>query len=87
LGDQVAGRVIAVRGWRVGGFDDPQAPAILGAERQNSIATVDSGATSEGVEMKIVLIGGTGLIGSKLVATLNAEGHDTVAASLCSLIG
>src|SRR5262250_2263763 len=31
--------------------------------------------------MKIVVIGGTGLIGSKLVATLRAEGHDVVAAS------
>ena len=31
--------------------------------------------------MKIVVIGGTGLIGSKLVATLRAQGHDVVAAS------
>ena len=31
--------------------------------------------------MKIVVIGGTGLIGSKLVATLGAQGHDVVAAS------
>lgn len=32
--------------------------------------------------MKLVIIGGTGLIGSKLVARLNEEGHDAVAASL-----
>ena len=31
--------------------------------------------------MKIVIIGGTGLIGSKLVAILRARGHDAVAAS------
>jgi uncharacterized protein YbjT (DUF2867 family) len=31
--------------------------------------------------MKIVVIGGTGLIGSKLVAKLEEEGHDAVAAS------
>ncbi|MDQ0374812.1 SDR family oxidoreductase [Cellulomonas humilata] len=31
--------------------------------------------------MKIVVIGGTGLIGSKLVALLAADGHDAVAAS------
>jgi uncharacterized protein YbjT (DUF2867 family) len=31
--------------------------------------------------MKIVVIGGTGLIGSNVVANLHAEGHDAVAAS------
>lgn len=31
--------------------------------------------------MKIVVIGGTGLIGSKLVATLRAKGHEVLAAS------
>jgi uncharacterized protein YbjT (DUF2867 family) len=31
--------------------------------------------------MKIVIIGGTGLIGSKVVAILNAEGHEAVPAS------
>src|SRR5256886_10563406 len=31
--------------------------------------------------MKIVVIGGTGLIGSKLVTTLNEQGHEAVAAS------
>src|SRR5213594_1665941 len=31
--------------------------------------------------MKIVVIGGTGLIGSKLVTKLNAVGHEAVAAS------
>lgn len=31
--------------------------------------------------MKIIVIGGTGLIGSKLVALLNQRGHDAVAAS------
>ena len=31
--------------------------------------------------MKIVVIGGTGLIGSKLVTKLRAQGHEAVAAS------
>jgi len=31
--------------------------------------------------MKIVVIGGTGLIGSKLVTKLNEQGHKAVAAS------
>ena len=31
--------------------------------------------------MKIVVIGGTGLVGSKLVTKLNAGGHEAVAAS------
>ena len=31
--------------------------------------------------MKIVVVGGTGLVGSKLVTRLRAHGHDTVAAS------
>ena len=31
--------------------------------------------------MKIVVIGGTGLIGSKLVQKLRADGHDPLAAS------
>ena len=30
--------------------------------------------------MKIVVIGGTGLIGSKLVTKLNQQGHEAVAA-------
>lgn len=34
--------------------------------------------------MKIVIIGGTGLIGSKVVARLREEGHDAVAASPAS---
>ncbi|GAA1232915.1 SDR family oxidoreductase [Pseudonocardia alaniniphila] len=35
----------------------------------------------EGFVVKIVVIGGTGLIGSKLVATLNEHGHEAVPAS------
>src|SRR3954462_5357036 len=36
---------------------------------------------SERNDMKIVVIGGTGLIGSKLVAKLDEQGHEAVAAS------
>ena len=31
--------------------------------------------------MKLVVVGGTGLIGSKLVMTLHEQGHEAVAAS------
>ena len=31
--------------------------------------------------MKVVVIGGTGLIGSKVVEKLNAHGHEAIAAS------
>ena len=34
--------------------------------------------------MKIVVIGGTGLIGSKLVTRLRERGHETLAASPAS---
>jgi dihydrodipicolinate reductase len=34
--------------------------------------------------MKIVVIGGSGLIGSKLVTKLREQGHETLAASLDS---
>ena len=37
--------------------------------------------------MKIVVIGGTGLIGSKLVTRLQAKGHDVIAASPASVSG
>jgi uncharacterized protein YbjT (DUF2867 family) len=37
--------------------------------------------TRRGEAMKIVVIGGTGLIGSKLVTTLHEAGHDPVSAS------
>jgi uncharacterized protein YbjT (DUF2867 family) len=35
----------------------------------------------EGKIMKIVVIGGTGLIGSKLVKKLQEKGHDAIAAA------
>ena len=37
--------------------------------------------TERGIDMKIVVIGGTGLIGSKLVKNLNALGHSAIPAS------
>ena len=36
--------------------------------------------------MKIVIIGGTGLIGSKTVAILRQGGHEVIAASCASVI-
>jgi uncharacterized protein YbjT (DUF2867 family) len=39
------------------------------------------GAINKGLNMKIVVIGGTGLVGSKLVALLDERGHDVVAAA------
>ena len=35
----------------------------------------------EGFDMKIVVVGGSGVLGAKLVATLSAGGHEVVAAS------
>src|SRR5712664_3012355 len=40
-----------------------------------------AGSTSGSQDMKIVVIGGTGLIGSKLVAVLHSRGHEVLAAS------
>jgi uncharacterized protein YbjT (DUF2867 family) len=39
------------------------------------------GLAAKGDKMKIVVIGGTGLIGSKLVEQLREDGHDPLAAS------
>src|SRR5690606_29934724 len=39
------------------------------------------GRHQKGTTMKIVIIGGTGLVGSKLVAKLLSQGHDAVPAS------
>ena len=50
-------------------------PAIL--RRLSRVRLVDEGGQS----MKIVVIGGTGLIGSKTVAILHQGGHEVVAAS------
>lgn len=41
-----------------------------------------AGASTYGWSMKIVVIGGTGLIGSKLVEKLRSDGHEPVAAAL-----
>src|SRR5690242_3644828 len=51
---------------------------------RNSRATIDSRDgfnTEKDLIMKLVIIGGTGLIGSKLVAKLKEHGHEAVAAS------
>src|SRR5580700_12119101 len=59
---------------------------LHGCEQRGTHATVvlvqpPSGAQRGKLIMKIVVIGGTGLIGSKLVADLAAHGHDAVPAS------
>src|SRR5436305_14381552 len=45
----------------------------------NSCVRADSKRKAK--DMKIVIIGGTGLIGSKVVQNLRARGHEAVAAS------
>src|SRR5690242_6129063 len=45
------------------------------------VSKFSSGSTREGYIMKIVVIGGTGLIGSKSVAILRQGGHEVIAAS------
>ncbi len=41
-----------------------------------------SGFSEEGVDMRIVVVGGTGLIGSQVVGKLTAAGHEAVPAAL-----
>jgi uncharacterized protein YbjT (DUF2867 family) len=79
----VAGHATGVPGWRVGGFEDAPVAAILAQNRRTrSAPPVDSGSDRRKEdEMKIVVIGGTGLIGSKLVERLREDGHDPLAAS------
>src|SRR4029078_8164845 len=43
-------------------------------------------ATTEGAHVKIVVIGGTGLIGTKLVNNLRNRGHQALAASPSSCV-
>jgi uncharacterized protein YbjT (DUF2867 family) len=67
------------KGWRVGGFEGTaaartscKAPAATKGEPDQQ---------AKGDEMKIVVIGGTGLIGSKLVEKLRRHGNEPLAAS------
>jgi uncharacterized protein YbjT (DUF2867 family) len=57
-------------GWRAGGFEETRIAAIL-----------DWHNRAKGDSMKIVVIGGTGLVGSKLVEKLREHGHEAVPAS------
>src|SRR5438093_745898 len=46
-----------------------------------AVSSVRVGVGDERCDMKIVVVGGSGVLGSKLVATLGAYGHEVVAAS------
>jgi uncharacterized protein YbjT (DUF2867 family) len=59
---------------------DPLSPVDSGARPIGAHAS-NSKHTSERHDMKIVVIGGSGLIGSKLVSKLDEHGHEAVAAS------
>jgi len=59
---------------------DPLSPIDSGARPIDGRAS-NSKHTSERHDMKIVVIGGSGLIGSKLVTKLDGHGHEAVAAS------
>jgi uncharacterized protein YbjT (DUF2867 family) len=59
---------------------DPLSPVDSGARPIVAHAS-NSKHTSERHDMKIVVIGGSGLIGSKLVTKLDEHGHEAVAAS------
>src|SRR3954469_20056708 len=48
----------------------------MDAEARSLLPSIPEGST-----MKIIVIGGTGLIGSKVVERLNTHGHDAVAAA------
>lgn len=60
---------------RVPGADVSQETAPSGHTRDTPIQS------KKGADMKVVVIGGTGLIGSKVVERLNALGHEAVSAS------
>jgi uncharacterized protein YbjT (DUF2867 family) len=53
---------------------------VVSAE-EASLGVAENGLQAEGNAMKIVVIGGSGLIGSKLVDKLRQAGHDPLAAS------
>src|SRR5262245_58466842 len=55
--------------------------SVTAALRVTSESVSRSTALEGRVFMKLVIIGGTGLIGSKLVKKLTAQGHEAVAAS------
>jgi uncharacterized protein YbjT (DUF2867 family) len=57
--------------------DEPAAYFIAGVRPILELPVIDK----EGETMKIVVIGGTGLIGSKTVAILRQGGHEVIAAS------
>src|SRR5262249_17358924 len=58
------------------GSSDARAPGVAG-QRIGLLAVLHEGRFT----MKIVVIGGTGLIGSKVVARLNEHGHEAIPAS------
>src|SRR4051794_4297497 len=55
--------------------------SVLASTEQNMVVTASVAQKEGGCNMKIVVIGGTGLIGSKLVTKLSALGHEAVAAA------
>jgi uncharacterized protein YbjT (DUF2867 family) len=69
--------VTGVQGWRVGGFEAHAAKAILGHGTTGRLGM----DRERGTRLKIVVIGGSGLIGSKLVEWLRLAGQEPLAAS------
>src|SRR4029077_12744534 len=68
------------------GSDQRRAPRVSAGLRQHVTARRPHDGRSiiqtlKGFAMKVVIIGGSGLIGSKLVARLREQGHDAVPAS------
>ncbi len=68
------------------GSDQRRAPRVPAGLRENVTARRPHDGRSiiqtlKGFAMKVVIIGGSGLIGSKLVARLREQGHDAVPAS------
>src|SRR5262245_22223273 len=57
-----------------------QYPRCLGSPVARNASRLPRTST-RGEVMKIVVIGGTGLIGSKVVATLKRKGHEAIAAA------
>jgi uncharacterized protein YbjT (DUF2867 family) len=67
--------------WRVGGFDEASAARSSPHVHRTPPSGREPDPTTKGERMKIVVIGGSGLIGSKLVEKLRQAGHNPLPAS------
>ena len=82
-GSSVERRVMRVRIWRLTTNTDRGAPSFVTLSQTTAAvrSCLTGSQSTERLLMKIVVIGGTGLIGSQVVAKLGEHGHEAIAAS------